>query len=268
MIGWVKMGNKPTVTILADSLRGHGGEETVLKIFSDNLSDNFKIQLLIPLYKGSREWIDGFNNNITIKCNKYSCKIFKYIFVLRSLLLCHEDIIVCMTPKLTYLAYKIKKIFHKKYKIVSWQHFSLFRPTDKSSLADKKKWYGSADYYLAISSGIKKELISLGIESEKIFTIYNPIIPTDKIISKMDPENPHFLCIARIQFKHQKNLKELFDACRNLTGNWFLDMYGNDDTEGKTETKKCLDYVNKLGLSDHVIWHGWVNNISGRGYSA
>lgn len=255
------MGNKPTVAILTDTLKGHGGEETVLKLFSNNLSDSFKIKLLIPLYKGSQEWIDEFNKDIAIKFNEHSYKVFKYIFLLKSLLLCREDIIICMTPRLTYLASEIKKLFHKKYKIVSWQHFSIFRPTDKSSLADKKKWYGSADYYLAISSGIKRELISLGIEADKIFTIYNPIIPTDKIISKSDSEQHHFLCVARIQFEQQKNLKELFDACRNLTGNWVLDIYGNDDTDGNVELKKCQDYLNEIGLSDHVIWHGWVKDI-------
>lgn len=253
---------KPTIAILTDNLKGHGGEETVLQLFSDYLSDTYNLELVVPIFAGNSDWFDVFKNkNLSVYYNVNNSKLRKYLFVAKLITLTKANILICMTPKLTYFASKIRKIFNKKFKIVSWQHFSLFRPTDESSLADKKKWYGSADYYLAISSGIKKELISLGIEADKIFTIYNPIIPTDRIISKSDSEQHHFLCVARIQFEQQKNLKELFDACRNLTGNWVLDIYGNDDTAGNVELKKCQDYLNEIGLSDHVIWHGWVKNV-------
>lgn len=253
---------KPTVTILTDNLKGHGGEETVLQLFGDYLNEAYKLELIVPLFAGTLDWFDKFKDNkISIHYNLNKSKLKKYLFVTNLLIKNNADILICMTPKLTYFASKIKKIFKKKFKIVSWQHFSIFRPTDKSSITDKKKWYSSADYYFAISSGIKKELISLGIEADKIFTIYNPIIPTDKIISKSDSEQYHFLCVARIQFEQQKNLKELFDACRNLTGDWVLDIYGNDDTAGNVELKKCQDYLNEIALSDHVIWHGWVKNV-------
>lgn len=253
---------KPNITILTDNLKGHGGEETVLQLFHNHLSTAYQFELIVPLFEGDINWFSLFNDGQTkIYYNRNRSKLAKYLFVAKKLLRTNADVLLCMTPQLTYLASYIKRIFKKKFKVVSWQHFSIFRPTDKSSLDDKKKWYSSADYYLAISSGIKKELISLGIEADKIFTIYNPIIPTDKIIARSDSEQHHFLCVARIQFEQQKNLKELFDACRNLTGNWVLDIYGNDDTDGNVELKKCQDYLNEIGLSDHVIWHGWVKDI-------
>lgn len=255
------MGDKPTVAILTDTLKGHGGEETVLKLFSDNLSDNFKIKLLIPLYQGPHEWIDGFDEDTIIKFNQNPSKVVKYTFLLKSLLLFQSDIVLCMTPKLTYFASKIKKIFHKKYKVVSWQHFSIFRPTDKSSFNNKKRWYGSADYYFAISSGISNELLTLGISPENIFTIFNPVIPSKKMISTNKSECAHFLCIARIQFEGQKNLKELFEASADLRGNWVIDIYGNDDTENNIEITKCKKYLLDNSLEKHVIWHGFVEDV-------
>lgn len=249
------------VTILTDALNGHGGEETVLGLFCKYLNSSFKFNVLIPFYGGSDEWISKLKKYASVFCNENTSKLSKYIFLIKVLLNCNSDVLICMTPRLTYLASKIKKFFHKKYKIISWQHFSIYRPTDSSSLDEKKKWYGSADYYFAISSGIKTELISLGIDSKKIYTVFNPVIPSNKYFIETQDEKIHFLCISRIQFNQQKNLKELFDACANLDGNWVLDIYGNDDTADKSEIKKCQNYAKKLNISDKIIWHGWVKDI-------
>lgn len=250
---------KSNIMILTDVLRGHGGEETVLQLFSKYLSDCYNLKLVIPLFKGDKSWLQNFNNNI-VRYNDKDLKLLKLLLTIENLLDTKADIVICMTPKLIYLANIIKKFFRKKYSIISWQHFSIFRPTDKASLTDKKKWYSSADYYFAISSGIKKELTTLGIDQEKVYTIYNPIIPTNKVIVS-NKKITHFLCVARIQLNEQKNLQELFDACSKVKGNWILDIYGNDDSEGMIETIKCKNYAQKLGILNHIIWHGWVNNV-------
>lgn len=253
---------KFTIAVLTDNLKGHGGEETVLRLFSDYLSDSYNFEMIFPSLEGKIDWLDSFRGNRNkVYYNRKQSRLSKYIFVEKMLVKTNIDILICMTPQLTYFASIIRKIFRKKYKIISWQHFSIFRPTDKSSASKKKKWYSSADYYFAISSGIKKELISLKINPDRIFTIFNPIIPIDKPISKKKSDATHFLCIARIQFNQQKNLQDLFDACQKLRGNWILDIYGNDDSEGNIEIAKCKNYVKKLGIEKRVIWHGWVEDV-------
>ena len=248
---------------MTDDLKGHGGEETVLRLFSDYLSNSYKLEMIFPMFEGNVNWFDLFQDNQNgVHYNTKQTKLNKYVFVTRMLMKAKVDVLICMTPQLTYFASIIRRIFHKQYKIVSWQHFSIFRPTDKSSFLDKKKWYNSADYCFAISSGIKRELISLRINPDRIFTIFNPIIPVDKPINKKKSSGAtHFLCIARIQFKQQKNLQDLFDACQKLKGNWILDIYGNDDSEGNIEITKCKNYVKGLGIEKKVIWHGWVEDI-------
>lgn len=253
---------KFNVAILTDNLKGHGGEETVLRLFSDYLSDSYNLEMIFPMFEGNVNWLDLFHGNQNgVHYNVKQSKSNKYIFVASMLIKVKVDILICMTPQLTYFASVIRKIFRRQYKIISWQHFSILRPTDKSSFSDKKKWYSSADYYFAISSGIKRELISLRINPDKIFTIFNPVIPVNESIKQKKVGVTHFLCIARIQFKQQKNLQDLFGACQRLKGNWILDIYGNDDSEGNIETIKCRNYVKKIGIEKNVIWHGWVEDV-------
>lgn len=253
---------KRKIAILTDSLAGHGGEETVLRIFCNYLKNDYKISVIVPQFLGNIEYFNDFGiDSNKIFYNSKSSKFRKLTFIINHLFSCDADFLVTMTPKLTYFANIFKKIFHKKYIIISWQHFSIFRPTETSSFEEKQKLYQAADYYWAISSGIKKELSSLGIKKTNIYTIYNPIIPEKSIDLNNSDGKTHFLVIARIQFEHQKNLKELFDACCMLKGKWVVDIYGEDDSKNNEEIEKCKKYVKKLGIADKVIWHGWYNDV-------
>lgn len=253
---------KTSITFLTDSLGGHGGEETVLRLFCNYLKNEYTINLIIPEFQGNAECLDSFGiDSNQILYNLNLSKLSKFKFVFNHLFFCKTDFLIVMTPRLLYFASMFKKIFHKKYIIISWQHFSIFRPTEVSSFKEKKRLYQSADYYWAISSGIKKELSTLGVNSNKIYTIYNPVIQKPLIQRSEKHEITHFLVIARIQFERQKNLKELFDACSKLKGKWVVDIYGNDDSKNNEETKKCVNYIEKLGISDKVIWHGWYKDV-------
>lgn len=253
---------KTSIAFLTDSLGGHGGEETVLRIFCNYLKNDYKINLMIPEFQGNTEYLSSFGiDSDQISFNHNLSKLSKFYFVFNHLFFCKTEFLIVMTPRLLYFASMFKKVFHKKYIIISWQHFSIFRPTETSSFKEKQKLYKSADYYWAISSGIKKELSSLGIDSSKIYTIYNPVIQKPLIQGTRKNKKTHFLIIARIQFERQKNLKELFDACSKLKGEWVVDIYGNDDSENNEETKKCVNYIEKLGISDKIVWHGWYKDV-------
>lgn len=253
---------KSKITILTDSLGGHGGEETVLRMFCNYLHNSYKISIIIPQFRGDTGYFQEFSINAKqISYNLSSSRLRMLIFVMKKLFLCKTDFLVTMTPRMTWFANMCKKIFHKKYVIISWQHFSIFSPTEISSFEKKQKQYQSANYYWAISSGIKKELISLGIREKKIYTIYNPIIPSISADINNSTRKKHFLVIARIQFEQQKNLKELFDACSKLNGNWVVDLYGSDDSDGGVETRKCKEYIDKLDIADKINWHGWYNDV-------
>jgi UDP-D-galactose:(glucosyl)LPS alpha-1,6-D-galactosyltransferase len=110
-----------------------------------------------------------------------------------------------------------------------------------------------ADYHLAISSGIARQLRELYIPQERIFTIYNPVKPAEQIIPRPTSKTI-FLYVGRIEFEGQKRVKDLLDALRDVTGNWYLDIFGSG-----TDLPKCQLYAEKLGLSNRITWHGWMN---------
>lgn len=70
-----------------------------------------------------------------------------------------------------------------------------------------------------------------------------------------------FVYIARIQFEKQKNMRALFDACSQLTGLWRLHIYGADTTFAQSEYHTCVDYIRRLGIESHIVWHGWIADV-------
>lgn len=249
------MNNKKQILIITNILHGKGGEEEVLKIVLNRLVDLFDLKLFVSEAVGKQEWLTDVNSAET-SIHYGHTRFTKIAALVKQLIFFKGDIVISMSPKITYIADQIRKIWRKKYRIVGWYHFSL--SFDSISL---KKFYKFADMNLAISSGIQRELNELGIPLSKIKTIYNPVIPSSQTIEITDKGPIHFIMASRIQFEGQKNLKEALTAASMVTGDFKLDIYGADTTDGQTELKKCLKYVSDLKLENVVSFKGWTPNV-------
>jgi len=97
-----------------------------------------------------------------------------------------------------------------------------------------------ADAYISLNSGIKKELIKVGVDKDKIFSIYNgtntnEFYPPDKKLSNTGIANPKtFLSVSRLSTK--KNVPLLITVWgnlinRNKLGNSKLLIVGDDRFE-------------------------------------
>ncbi|MFV9997136.1 MAG: hypothetical protein AB8W37_06895 [Arsenophonus endosymbiont of Dermacentor nuttalli] len=108
----------------------------------------------------------------------------------------------------------------RKIPLIPWPHFSI-------SGSYKKEYILKADYYYAISSGITKQLIALGVNKSNIFTLFNLIKNT--MLSSSGLKVKPLFSICRIFFDGQKQLAFLFISLANVTGDWQLNIVGSGE---------------------------------------
>lgn len=243
--------------LLVPFMTGKGGTETVIHNLFGVLGKDNSSKYSIKLYSigGSvdYEWASTVSD-IDIKWISKS-RFLRTLFYLTCLpalifgIIRKEkpDFIISTNPIMWFLSYRIVHLLSLNTKVVSWYHYSL----DKKPV--KKFILQSADYYLAISSAIRNELIQNGICKRKIFTIYNPITINQKTIPR-PTDDACFIYLGRLDLDGQKNLSELLDACSLLKGNWSLSLYGDD-----TNAKDIYSYANHKDILNHISFKGFVN---------
>ncbi len=244
------------ITFIAPYMSGRGGTETVVSSVLNNLISHYndlKVTLLLTEKTRDKTWINYLDNRIHIIYPKIENKLTKAFSLFSYVARKNPDLVIILGANIIPYVEKLRKIFRKKFKILSWIQISLF--TKKIPNPQNVTY---ADYHLAISSGIKQQLKSLSVPESKIFTIYDPVKPTKATIIRsrksQKNKNKKLLYIGRIEFKEQKNIKELLDALSLVHGNWFLDIFGS----GK-DLKKCQEYAKKNNINNKIKWHGWAD---------
>lgn len=245
------------VTILTGPLAGHGGEETVIKNFVQLLSRNYEFELLLSENIGDTIWLKDVDL-VSVFVNENHSKLKKLIFILKGLRNLNSNLVICMTPKMVFLAKMAKVIFHLQYDIISWIQFSIQQKFSEHTV----KMLKQADYHMAINSDIKNNLISIGVKDENIALIYNPVKQQSRVIQP-SKQKKKLLCVSRIQYAGEKNLNELIRALANLVNvnSWELDIYGADDSIDQIETKKLKSLISDLGLEKKINWCGFKKNL-------
>lgn len=250
------------VSIIANNLAGKGGIESVLVDLINNDKKN-DYSLFVFNIEHDRSWLNQFN--ITKKNIKYTgienkgTKIKKAIDLTLFIRKQSPDVVLVLGTKQLSFVYLIRKLLHLKFKIVFWPHFSLKHFYLDDEPAIEKNSVTKADYYFAISTGIKKEFIELGISANKIFLIYNPINRQERVITDVN-STTNFVMISRVMYKGQKNVSELLKACALLKGSWQLSIIGDTSIENGTELKKCLSLCKNLNIENQVDFKGWFSD--------
>lgn len=251
------------VIIAIPYLRGNGGTETVIKNFAQALDvrgTKNGISWKLISFGGTKypEWLDGWNKKIYYFSQLKFIQILAYILVMPFLIaniLKNEnpDYFIATNPIIWSIAYYEKRLFSNTTKIGAWYHYSF------KMKHIKKKYLKNPDFFWAISSGIKSELISMGIPSKKIFVIYNPVnINKVKLVKRSGKQN-HFIYIGRIDYDGQKNVSELIRAFNHLNGNWHCNLYGSIDKKTK---KRLLNLAND-NTKNNISFKGFYTNIWG-----
>ncbi len=161
----------------------------------------------------------------------------------------NPDIIICIDVLSCLLANKARMKSGINFKLFSWPHFSL----DHKKHAENIVY---ADHHLAISSGIKRQMIARGVPEDSISLIYNPVSRKEVTIPSPGKEEiTTFLYIGRMKFEGQKRIKDLLDGLSNVNGKWKLHAIGDG-----SDFVKCQNYAQELNIDNHITWHGWQSD--------
>ena len=153
------------------------------------------------------------------------------------------DIIITLNTVACLTSRRAIKISGSKAKLVTWMHLP---PAERY----RPYYLKLADHHLAISKEIKKQLIDIGVEAKDIDIIFNPVTKSNINIPR--PNTTKFLYIGRTHYEDQKRLKDMFEACALLIGDWSLDIVGDGP-----DKVICQNYAQKLNIEDKITWHGW-----------
>lgn len=242
--------------LIVPFMTGYGGTETVIK----NLYESRKLKeqpfnLKVYSIGGSFDysWAENVEKDIKWISNSrkvrdlYALTLMPFA-MLRYLKREQPDFVISTNPVIWFLAKRILNLLGSEAPVIAWYHYSI------SQKPIKALFLKSADYYLAISSGIKRQLIERGISADRIFLIFNPVT-TDNHLIKRTTGKTKFIYLGRLMLDGQKNLRELLTALSSVQGNWSLDLYGSED---KAEVVK--NYAKTLGIYSKIVWHGFVDN--------
>jgi len=248
-------GEKISTVIVVPYLTGHGGMETVLTDVTNHYSHDSKIQMQVYFSQvvADGAFFENFNNpeqiinRLRVRRQTGVSKVVSLVKLASFLARTNVNEVICMSPILVKIAAVIKRVLHKKYTVISWIHFSLVG-SDLSVVHDLLR----ADKHMAISSGIKRQLIDMGVTSKEVTVVYNPIETNVPMIPfKANHNGANFLYVGRVQWQGQKNLQELFQALVRLTGDWQLTIIGSGDDA------QVLAFIKRHHLEGKVQLLGW-----------
>lgn len=223
--------------------------QDVVRSFYSNLPDaECKMFFFCRNDKMDKEWLNGFD----YKCSFSNIRLgflrrAKHIHAFSNWLRENKpDVVVCIDVVSCLYADKARKLVGMNFPVFSWPHFSL----------DHKKhaeFVTYADKHLAISSGIKKQMMAHGIPESAISVIYNPVEPKSITIPASEMNEPaNFIYIGRMKFEGQKRIKDLLEGLSQVEGQWHLHVLGDG-----SDFEKCKAYGKKLNIDGRITWYGW-----------
>ncbi|MDF7758198.1 lipopolysaccharide 1,6-galactosyltransferase [Kosakonia cowanii] len=240
------------IAFVGEAVSGFGGMETVIKAVIHSFQQDAFAQCEVFFFcrndKMDKGWLAGIDA-------AYSFSKVKISFIRRAIHIRNlkrwidehkPDLVICIDTPSCFLTSRAQQKCKHRFTILSWPHFSL----DHKKHGDCVAW---ADYHLAISSGIKRQMEARDIAEETVHVIYNPVAPQSGTIPAPNAdETATFLYVGRMKFEGQKRVKDLLDGLAQVKGKWHLHAIGDG-----SDFDKCKAYARKLNIDSNITWHGW-----------
>lgn len=213
-----------TLKFVAPELSGSGGTETVFRKVLLNLADDYHIILYLTNQPDDQTWLKNLKANTNIEI--HSCqhdKLSKMIYLSNIFIKAkRDDHFIISGVNIILFAANIRRLFCRHYQITSWIHYSL----DHQSMFNPQV-LTRADNHWAISSAVKRSLEQLGISSDQIKLIYNPIEPVSETNQPDQSGMLKLVYVGRLQLHDQKNLSELLQAVNAYHSETQLTLFGH-----------------------------------------
>lgn len=229
---------------------GTGGTETVMtKTFNGLVKDN-DVTLVQGIASADQSWLSRIDPRVTILRGVRPGTPWLPLYTWR---LAHSDadVVIAVDSFTIKLATHLRALLQKAYRVVSWIHFSL---PDAPAVHENDLL--KADAHIAISSGIQREYLRLGVSPDRIGLTYNPTDQTTQRITLAHSPEFRLVYVGRIQLHGQKNLSYLFTSLAKVTAPVHLDVFG-----GGQELPAAKRFVHRLGIDRKVTFHGWVTDV-------
>ena len=156
------------IAFVGEAVSGFGGMETVIRDVINNFQTEYtgfpcEMFFFCRNDKMDKAWLSGIHyscsfSNIRLGFLRRAKHIHNFSNWLKKT---EPDVVICIDVLSCLFASKARKKSGRDFTIFSWPHFSL----DHKKHAECVVW---ADYHLAISSGIKQQMIARGIDQKDI----------------------------------------------------------------------------------------------------
>lgn len=241
------------IVFIGEAISGFGGMETVIRNVIHTLrtppfSAECKIFFFCRNNSMDKNWLNNIDDHYSISNIKLSAlRRAKHIRALSDWLTREQpDAVIAIDPLSCLYASRARKKSNNHFTLFSWPHFSLEHKKHAQYIT-------CADYHLAISSGIRQQMISRGVPEKNIHVIYNPTDKTSTVIpGPAQGAVPTFIYVGRLKFEGQKRVKDLLDGFSRVPGRWKLHIIGDGSDAGQ-----CKAYAQELCIDGRISWHGW-----------
>lgn len=243
---------------------GFGGVETVIKNLIMNITkvSDIRVKFLMLLEKknkqGDQSWCESFDYEVFRHPKKIpffkAIRRIYYTHNIKKILLKEQpDAVFVTADEHLPLFNRAISALGLKTTLFYWPHNSQIEQLENKK--EKINNVLSAHQYLAISSGVQRQLMDLGIAKEKITLLFNPIYRQEKVIANTLTHN-QFIYIGRLTFQKQKNLKELIDAFSLIDRPYHLTLIGDGE-----DKPIILDYIKSKQLQEKIrVTEHWVSD--------
>ncbi|CBG90887.1 lipopolysaccharide 1,6-galactosyltransferase [Citrobacter rodentium] len=241
------------IAFIGEAVSGFGGMETVIRDVINHLQEKPFGHMCDMFFFCRNDKMDkAWLNNINFSCSFSNTRLgflrrAKHINAFSQWLKeTRPDVVICIDVLSCLFASKARKKSGVDFTLFSWPHFSLDHKKHAECVT-------CADYHLAISSGIKQQIMARGVPESAISVIYNPVKPKSAIIPAPEKNEPaSFIYVGRMKFEGQKRVKDLLEGLSQVEGQWHLHMIGDG-----SDFEKCKAYGRELKIDEHITWYGW-----------
>ncbi|MFB8787551.1 MAG: glycosyltransferase [Potamolinea sp.] len=258
----------PDLTFFLMDLDGGGAERVMINLASGFAEQGLKVDLV--LVKAEGPYLSQLSSKVRVVKLENSRLIMSLPSLVRYLKQEHPPVLISALEDTNIIALCAKKIAGVSTKVIVTVHNHLSREAQNATKLKRrltpqfvKFFYPWADSIVGVSQGVADNLVEMGLPSEKIKVIYNPIVTpelSEKLQESIDhpwflPDQPPvILAVGRVE--KQKDFPTLIEAFAQLKPHPARLMILGEGSE----RSKLEDLVHKLDIGSDVAFPGFVTN--------